>query len=168
MAIESGSVPQEDIKPDNDTVTGSCLCGGITVTVRQQGFFTKPTGHTCHCENCRKMSSSAFMSLLMVRTSDIDISDPKGILKIFRDNDSLSGRTVLRPFCSECGSPTACALQGEPRLSLVALGMFSKMPQPEFELFTAHRQDWVKPVTTEETQYQFADGFVQYAAPLLQ
>lgn len=114
------------------------------------------------------MSSSAFMSLLMIRTSDLDMSDPKSLLRIYGDNNSTSGRTVLRPFCSECGSPTAATSESEPRLSFVALGLFPKTPKPEFELFTAHRQDWAKPLTTAETQYLFADEVLQYKDRMLQ
>lgn len=44
-----------------------------------------------------------------------------------------------------------------PRLSMVAMGLFPKIPEPEFEVFVRHRQSWVKPAAREEDQCEFAE-----------
>ena len=40
-------------------IKGKCLCGAVTVTAT----ITKPIVRACHCDMCRRHTSSMFMSL---------------------------------------------------------------------------------------------------------
>ena len=79
------------------------------------------------------------------------MNDPRGYYKTFTDTSTGSGDCISRGFCLNCGSsigviPAKSGGQGEGDWAFVLLGIFPRMPVPEFELFTAHRQEWVKPV----------------------
>ncbi|KAK5165054.1 uncharacterized protein LTR77_009151 [Saxophila tyrrhenica] len=132
----------------NDGMTGSCLCGAIKVTVTQQDLFTKPSGHTCHCKNCRQFTGSAFATVLMVPKENVELSDPKRYLKSYTDNDTASGDALRRSFCSNCGSSVGEFVDEESDEKNVFLntGIFPRIPTPAFELFTKHRHGWVEQV----------------------
>lgn len=55
-----------------------------------------------------------------------------------------------------------------PKLSMVALGLFPRIPEPEFEVFVKHRQAWVKALAVEEGQCEFAEEFPKYVGKYLQ
>ena len=83
--------------------------------------------------------------------ANVNMSDPKGYYKNFMDTNTGSGDPISRGFCSNCGTsiggiPEKSGGTGEGDWAFVWLGMFPRMPKPEFELFTAHRQEWVPPV----------------------
>lgn len=145
-------------------ITGSCLCGSITVKVTQKDLFTKPNGHICHCENCRKGSGSTGLYLLILPVKNVEVSDAQHCLKTYiDDNNTTSGGGVPRSFCSNCGS----GIGGFPpkdsdfKYALLVTGIFPRIPQPEFELFTAHQHPWEKSIEGAK-QYQYCDEVVQY------
>lgn len=49
-----------------DGMSGTCLCGSITVTINDSELFTKKRGHLCHCANCRKVAGSYVASNLLI------------------------------------------------------------------------------------------------------
>ncbi len=61
-------------------ITGSCLCGSITVTLTQKDLFAKPNGHICHCHNCRTFSGSP-LNVIRLPASNVKLSDPDKVLK---------------------------------------------------------------------------------------
>lgn len=131
----------------SEGMTGSCLCGSIKITLTQPGLFDKPIGHTCHCANCRKFTGSSIATILMVPRENVTVSDPKGYLKQFVDSDTGSGDSLKRGFCSNCGSSVGEFLTDENEKNcFINTGIFPRIPTPAFELFTAHRHEWVKPV----------------------
>jgi len=81
---------------------GSCLCGAITVTVSDPGLYTRPRGHLCHCDNCRKTSGSAYGANLSIESEKVKITG-EDKLKEYKDSKTLSGNTVSRFFCGNCG-----------------------------------------------------------------
>lgn len=168
MAPFIGDPSDYDVSSFEDGMKGACLCGNITVDIKQKGLFDKPNGHVCHCYNCRRFAGGSHVNILCLPTANITVSDPKSFLKIYEDRDTGSENTVPRSFCSNCGSPIGCVpLIKEPRLSMVALGLFPKMPEPEFEVFTKHRQDWARPATEKAEQCDFADVFAKYVASMM-
>lgn len=142
---DPSSYPVSDF---SDGMGGTCLCGSITVKITQQGLFDQPNGHTCHCSNCRKSSGAATTNILKVPASNASVSDPHKYLKTYVDTNTGTGDALPRSFCSNCGSSIGNFVGEESKSpwAFVALGLFPRMPVPEFELFTAHRQEWVKPV----------------------
>ncbi|HEY9010391.1 MAG TPA: GFA family protein, partial [Devosia sp.] len=79
------------------TVTGGCLCGAVRYEVSGE---IGPAGY-CHCEDCRRVSGSAFgVSVRVPRTAFRIVSGtPKSFTKT-----GDSGRLVARHFCGDCGS----------------------------------------------------------------
>jgi hypothetical protein len=96
------------------TTKGRCLCGDI-----QYEFEGDPmwVAH-CHCESCRRHSSSAVATLIGVKLDQF---------KYLQGNPSAyeSSPGVWRYFCGRCGSPMAHtadkAMPGEVHLYLGSL-----------------------------------------------
>lgn len=84
-------------------LTGSCLCGSITVTITDAELFTRRRGHLCHCANCRKVAGSYVASNLLIEEDKVRIEDRDGTLREFVDSQTLSGTKLSRFFCGRCG-----------------------------------------------------------------
>ncbi|MBV4480658.1 GFA family protein [Pseudomonas khavaziana] len=74
---------------------GSCLCTAVTYEL---SATPKAVSH-CHCRQCRKGHGAAFASYASV---------PRDALRVLSGATSIktyaSSETVLREFCSHCGS----------------------------------------------------------------
>jgi len=99
----TGDPNSHDISKFSDSLSGSCLCGSITVTITDKDLFTKPRGHLCHCANCRKVAGSYVSSNLLIEQDKVRIDDRDGTLKTYEDRASASGNPVYRSFCSTDG-----------------------------------------------------------------
>ncbi len=73
------------------TIQGRCLCGAVTVTAQTED----PTVRACHCDMCRRQTSSMFMSLATVPHSE----RIEGPFATYR-----SSEWAERGFCPVCGS----------------------------------------------------------------
>ena len=180
---ESGNTPKDKM-PDftgdpkfydkssfSESLSGSCLCGAITVTINDNELFTRPRGHLCHCANCRKVGGTFAQANLKIEKEKVKIDDPKGVMKVYDDVGGLSGKHVHRHFCSVDGkyvlpliathlqlhsrnhsllhdtneaidSPICSIADSAPGFIILKLGIFPRIPQPEFETFGEHRHDW--------------------------
>ena len=157
MTTSKGDPRSYPISTLQDGMSGTCLCGSINITVTQKDLFTKPNGHICHCINCRKVTGSSSASLLMLPSKNVTLSDPRQYLKTYFDHDTGSGKPLPRSFCSNCGS-TIGEFHPDDKYSWLHLGLFPRMPEPEFEIFVKHRQPWMGPVTERATQYETRGG----------
>ncbi|KIW15803.1 hypothetical protein PV08_05853 [Exophiala spinifera] len=63
-------------------------------------------------------------------------------IKIYLDSNTLSGRTIERHFCRNCGSPIQKITPKFPDMTDVQMGLFDRIPKPEFEVFTDRKQTW--------------------------
>ena len=99
----TGDPNQHDVSKFSHSLSGSCLCGSITVTITDKDLFTKPRGHLCHCANCRKVAGSYVASNLLIEADKVKIDDRDGTLKTYEDKATLSGNPVYRFFCSNDG-----------------------------------------------------------------
>lgn len=84
-------------------LSGRCLCR--SVGFRVNGPVLR-TGH-CHCESCRRATSSPMTSFLCVATSDVVFEG-----ETLRHYASSPG--VSRGFCGNCGSPLSFATTERP------------------------------------------------------
>ncbi|MCB1759737.1 MAG: GFA family protein [Gammaproteobacteria bacterium] len=78
-------------------LTGSCLCGSVKYrvnTVVHKFYF-------CHCEQCRKITGSAFASNILTEPSEINWLSGSKKIKRF---DYPGEKSYTKVFCSECGS----------------------------------------------------------------
>ena len=85
------------------TLSGHCLCGGVRV--RFQGDVLN--ANHCHCESCRRATSSPVTSFFTGRQADTLL-----------EGESLafyaSSPGVRRGFCSKCGSPMSYETETRP------------------------------------------------------
>ena len=85
-------------------LTGRCLCRAITFEV------TGPPRLVvyCHCESCRRSTSSPTTAFLIVRKTDFAFT--KGQPTVFPSSPG-----VQRSFCGRCGSPLAYESEERPQ-----------------------------------------------------
>jgi hypothetical protein len=79
-----------------EKINGSCLCGKVTYSVNKDfsDFYF------CHCQQCQKISGSAFAANLLTSIDNIQWLSGTQFLKRFE----YPGRNFTKVFCSECGS----------------------------------------------------------------
>lgn len=73
---------------------GGCLCGSVRYTLKGELLWA---GH-CHCESCRRQTSSPITSFFCVYEKDM----------MFMGNaleTYASSKGVERGFCKKCGTP---------------------------------------------------------------
>ncbi|KAF2263559.1 hypothetical protein CC78DRAFT_581272 [Lojkania enalia] len=133
-------------------MSGSCLCGSITVTIHDPDLFTKRRGHLCHCSNCRKTSGSYVAANFAIDKSAVEIQDKNGTLKSYDDHATGSGKKVVRSFCGVDGNSIMSEAELYPDKVVLKMGLFPRIPAPEAEAFGAHKHEW------EET----LEGVVQF------
>ncbi|KXL41369.1 hypothetical protein M433DRAFT_148775 [Acidomyces richmondensis BFW] len=138
----TGDPKQHDVDKFKDGMSGSCLCGSITVTLKEKGLFDKPRGHLCHCANCRKVAGSYVASNLLIDAANVEIEDRDGTLTSYEDRETLSGNPVYRYFCIKDGNPIKSETALYPGKVVIKMGMMPRIPQPEAEGFGSHRHPW--------------------------
>lgn len=77
------------------TFHGSCLCRTVRYELKSR---PKAVSH-CHCSQCRKGHGAAFASYASVPRADLQLIEGAGQITAYRSSES-----VLRQFCSQCGS----------------------------------------------------------------
>ena len=170
MPSYSGDPNAQDPASYSNGMTGSCLCGSISVTITKSDLFTKRNGHLCHCSNCRKVTGCTAANNLVIEQSNVQVRDPKGYLKTYNDQENASGLPARRSFCFNCGryvipppdsalvlmsrSPICSIPTDSDEQYVLPLGIFPLIPEPEFELFAAHRHAW-EPQLEGTKKYRF-------------
>ncbi|CZT18664.1 uncharacterized protein RCC_04508 [Ramularia collo-cygni] len=142
MASFTGNPNQQEASQFTTGMTGSCLCGSITIRLDQENLFTKRNGHTCCCMNCRKLSGGLGVHAISTVVQNVTLSDPSGLERVYVDTNTGSGGHISRHFCSVCSSPLFFSTASHPTMITVALGLFPKAPVPEYEFFAGHRHEW--------------------------
>ncbi|KUJ12921.1 uncharacterized protein LY89DRAFT_687845 [Mollisia scopiformis] len=130
---------------------GTCLCGAITVRVKDDELFSRRRGHICRCTNCKKTAGCAMATNLTIENEKIEIVGEEN-LKKFIDTKTLSGTPLARYFCSTCGNPIKSVTPLYEGKTVLKTGIFPQIPTPEWESFSLNRQKWELPL----------DGAVQY------
>jgi hypothetical protein len=99
----TGNPNSHDPSSFAESLSATCLCGSIRVTITDSELFTRPRGHLCHCANCRKVAGSYVSSNLAIEKEKVEVKDERGTMKKYRDMATGSGKCVERCFCGECG-----------------------------------------------------------------
>lgn len=97
-------------------VSGHCLCGAISVSVRE------PLGPMdyCHCSQCRRASGTAFATNAPAKIDNVEIScQPPDALRSYRATPDKE-----RVFCQYCGSPIYSRRDANPETIRLRLGLF--------------------------------------------
>jgi hypothetical protein len=66
--------------------------------------------------------------------------------KCFADSDTVSGRTVCRHFCGDCGSPACVVVERAPNTAYVFTGLLDQTSdlRPKVHGWTATKHAWVE------------------------
>ena len=117
------------------TLTGRCLCGAVRYI-----SDSKPQSVTyCHCDDCSRVTGSAFNVGVGVPASTFQLS---GKTKGYESTND-EGRTKIREFCPECGSQLFTRY---PDLVFIKAGTLdhSEGLQPTREIWTEMAVPWSK------------------------
>lgn len=77
-----------------DKVSGGCMCGAI----RYEATGTPVNANFCHCESCRRHTSSPVVALVGYPLTQVSFT--KGERKIYESSPGVG-----RAFCGDCGTP---------------------------------------------------------------
>lgn len=99
----TGDPNSHDVSKFSESLSATCLCKSIRVTINDNELFTRPRGHLCHCANCRKVAGSYVSSNLAIEKEKVVVEDPKGCMKKYIDMETGSGKKLERCFCCTCG-----------------------------------------------------------------
>jgi hypothetical protein len=118
-------------------VTGGCLCGAVRYVVDGD---IGAAGY-CHCEDCRRVSGSAFGVSVRVDANRFRIvqGSPKGFSK-----KGDSGRMVTRYFCPDCGSQLYTVPPLHPDLCFLKAGSLDdpSVVRPDRQAWVRSRVTW--------------------------
>jgi hypothetical protein len=124
-------------------ITGGCLCG----SVRYRSANPPERSTLCHCSTCRRVSGSHALGLVTVARKGFQ----------FTANfpaEYRSSVSVVRPFCSKCGTPLTYLHEGWPdaiALTISSLDVPNDAP-PTDHTWMSEAIAWDKP----------SDGLKQY------
>jgi hypothetical protein len=116
--------------------TGSCLCGEVkySVTTCIEDFYF------CHCQQCRKITGSAFAANIL--TKPVAINWLSGV-KTVKRFDYPGDRVFTKVFCTNCGSGLPYLNQKEDALVIPA-GSLDQTPtlKPQHNIFWGDKANW--------------------------
>lgn len=111
---------------------GRCQCGECRYTVNARPYVA----YTCHCTECQKLSSSAFVSAMQVPAESVEVT---GGAPATRERVADSGNVLKTWFCPSCGSALFARNSARPRLRTIHIGTLEHAADVEV---SAHI--WVK------------------------
>jgi hypothetical protein len=82
--------------PESSAIPGSCLCGGVRFELEPPFELAS----FCHCENCRKQTSTFGTVSVEVPRERMRFLSGEELLKSWQPGSGL----VIRVFCGRCGS----------------------------------------------------------------
>jgi len=117
-------------------LTGSCLCKRVkySIAAELQEFYL------CHCEQCRKVTGSAFASNIQAAPAEVKWLSGAQYVKRF---DYPGDRLFTKVFCSECGSGLPFLNKSGKKLFIPA-GSLDSEPGilPGHNIFWGDRSSW--------------------------
>ncbi|KAL3457419.1 Mss4-like protein [Aspergillus heterothallicus] len=128
--------------------SGSCFCGAIRVEYTGEPLKSA----LCHCNDCRKITGSAFTYNFVVLKSQLQISGSGTPRQLSKTSDT--GNRIVNYHCGDCGSPLYGGQVAEdgttPQNGVVILRAgilddeeFLARWRPDVEVFTTRRLPWV-------------------------
>ena len=111
-----------------------CLCGSVSWTTADPIIWAA----LCHCEDCRRASSSDYVSWFGVEQLSVVWSGPR---KTYR-----SSPKVERSFCEDCGSPLSFETDVFPNETHLysAILIDSTLYQPTAHILWSERLPWIE------------------------
>ena len=131
--------------------TGGCLCGAVRYSIAAPIKELR----ACHCLDCQRSSGAHGAVVAFVRRENFSITSgaPKRYAK-----KADSGRTLVRYFCGDCGSPiyatsADASADGSPRRFGLRVGTIRQRRaiRPAKQIWQKSALEWVPPMTHLET-----------------
>ncbi len=120
-------------------IRGSCLCGGIRFEIdRAVGPF-----ELCHCNRCRKVSGSAFVSGLGVERQNFRLLSGGDLVRQYQAPILETPPAYTVHFCDTCG----CSLpdvSGDSEWLEIPAGLLDDDPEilPDKHIFVELKAPW--------------------------
>lgn len=121
----------------SETVHGGCLCGNIRYS------YAGEIGGAgiCHCEDCRRITGSAFNISIGLDMSGftVDSGEPRAFT-----SQSERGNSLNRHFCGNCGSPLFTTFPAQPDRVFVKAGSLDDpaLVKPALQAWTGSAVSW--------------------------
>jgi len=129
--------------------SGSCLCGEIKYSIESeaQDFYI------CHCQQCRKLTGSAFASNIQLKLTDVNWLCGENLIKRF---DYPGERNFTKVFCSKCGSALPYINEKGTALVIPAGSLDQELEiTPQTNIFWKDKAEWLEAGINAEKR----DGF---------
>ena len=118
-------------------LTGSCLCGAIRYAIDAPVTELR----ACHCIHCQKASGAGGSVNAMIPSAAFRITQgaPKRYASL-----ADSGRTLLRYFCDDCGSPIYSQRAANTGIVSVRIGTLDGAPPMKItaNIWTKSARNW--------------------------
>jgi len=120
-----------------NSATGGCLCGYVRYTYH--GDIGE--ANYCHCEDCRRVTGSAFGVSVQLDVKGFEIVS--GQTRSFTKHGD-SGNELTRHFCPQCGSPVYTSSPAHPQHIYVKAGTLddASLVAPARQSWTASSVSW--------------------------
>ena len=120
-------------------ITGGCHCGAITY----EAELDPAKVVICHCQDCQRLSGSAFRSVAMVpdRAFTLRTGQPREYIKT-----AASGNKRVQAFCPTCGSGLWATSPGAgPKVYGLRAGSIDQRADlaPHMQVWAEHRLPWL-------------------------
>jgi len=122
---------------------GKCLCGGCKIVVDAEPLLKGLA--ICHCTDCSRSTGGAFICGVPAPSDSVKT---EGSVKLYALVNPLSGNTVNRWFCADCGAHLLSQSSAHPERSFVKAGVieaFTKMAIV-LEVFAKDRWPSIPPI----------------------
>ena len=120
------------------SATEKCLCGKVTYRLASKSLRLD----VCHCKTCQRQAGASFIPFVAVPLTEVEV---EGTPKVFMDDDTVSGNTVARHFCGDCGSPIYVVVARAPKTAYVTSGTLDHTDHlvPKCHGWTSTKHEWV-------------------------
>jgi len=132
----------------NDHFEASCLCGGIKLIYLG---LIGPANY-CHCEDCRRVTGSAFNIGVRVSRTDLKVT-ATAEFKVYAYIGG-KGAEIQRCVCGTCGSPIFTLSPWKPEFAWVKAGIINDpgVVKPAYENWVKDKVSWATINVTESNE----------------
>ena len=119
-------------------VTGGCACGSIRYQLLDKPMFV----HCCHCDDCQRLTGSAFVLNAIIETQAIKLLRGKPVaVPVPRENGP---HDIYR--CPMCQTALWSDYGRRPNLRFVRVGTLDKPGalKPDVHIYTRWKANWLK------------------------